>query len=66
MTPSETEKMLLDKLLSIVPEIHITYHHPTAHPGGWRVHKWGFGLSKMHEHKIDTLAEALKNLQVEH
>ena len=66
MTPTETEKMLLDKILAIEPEVHVTYYHPTVHSGGWQVHKWGYGLSKMYEHKIDALTEALKNLQVEH
>lgn len=63
MIPTEAERALIDKILDIEPEACISYYHPTVHPGGWRVHRWGQGISKMHEHKIDALTEALKNLQ---
>ena len=63
MTFTKPEKVLLDKILAIEPEAFISYYHGTVHPSGWRVHKWGYSLSKICASKIDALTEALKGLQ---
>lgn len=63
MAFTEPEKVLLDKILAIEPEAHVSYYHGTVHPSGWQVHKWGYSLSKICASKIDALTEALKGLQ---